>query len=159
MNRYISSLLLNILTTLAGIGGLLAGHNIISPDQVATANAAGAQLVTPLMTLSALVATWLAHLLVVWIGKRFPGLAGYLGGVTKGTAPLVLIACMSVMLPACTSPQIASYESVARAIPIKIGGSYNGLTAVYDTRSGITIYYDASGRPVAQVRKPVVPDK
>lgn len=57
----------HFLTGLATIGGVLATWNLIRPDDIATANAAGAALIEPLTVLGGLVAGGLLRAVMGWV--------------------------------------------------------------------------------------------
>ena len=157
MNAYLRSLFVNLLTTLAGLGGLLASHGVIDAASAPVANAAAAQLVTPLGILLSLIATGLTHALVAWIGKRFPGLGK---AMESGGFSVLLIGGLLltvVGLPSCSSSQLAEYQMITGAVPVTIGAEYNGLQAVYSSKTGVSLIYDASGKPVGTVALPSAP--
>ena len=70
-----------------------------------------------------------------------------------GLAPLLFAGALA----SCSPAQIAEYQTIAKVVPVKVGGSYDGVTATYDTQTGISILYDATGKPVATVVPPTPP--
>jgi hypothetical protein len=64
------------------------------------------------------------------------------------------------LMSGCSQPQIDQYKAISGAIPITVGGSYDGLTASFNSKTGITLWYDVTGKPVkATVGKPVLATK
>ena len=150
MKHYLTDLLTNCLTTLAGIGGLLLSAHLISPDQVQAANTAGAQLASPLGVIITLVATTVGHLALTLLAKYFPNVAKIIN--TSAGAGTALILGMAILLgSSCSQSQLAAYQQFASVVPITVGGSYDNITATWNSQTGITLLYNSSGKQVASV--------
>lgn len=152
----ISSAIRHTVTSLAALGGYLAAHGLINAGDVATVNAAGLTLSNALTAIgTALIARLMIYLAGVVFGK----------GVDSASASLLVLGCMGMALSviglsSCNPYQLSDYKAIASAVPITVGGTYHGLRAVYNTQTGVTIWYDAEGKPVAKATPPqVVPSK
>jgi H+/gluconate symporter-like permease len=73
----------HLLTGLATIGGLLVTWNLIAPEDVATANAAGAALIEPMTVLGGLLAGGLLRLVMGWIFSKLTGKATLLADIEQ----------------------------------------------------------------------------
>jgi len=146
ISNAIASAIRHALAALAVLGTYLASHNLISAGDVATVNGAGLTLGNALTAvITAVIARGLIWLAAILFGKSS----------APGVTPCLLLACVLFLsLASCTAPQLAEYQAITRAVPVTIGGTYNGLSASYNTQTGVTVYYDAAGKPVAQVAAP-----
>jgi hypothetical protein len=155
MNRdAIYSLLRHALTSLAALGGFLASHGVIAAGDVATVNAAGVSLGDAFsVILSAIVARVVIWLMALVFGNSGPGLGGGAGALGLLAVGLMIAGSAS----SCSTAQLSEYKAVTSAVPVQVGASYNGLTAVYSSRNGISVIYDAAGKPVGTVALPEAP--
>jgi len=139
MKSALLSYLRHLLTFLAGIGGMLAAWQLITPADVAAADAAGSQLIEPLLTLAGLLAVGVAR----WLMSLLPG--GGTAGVGKsGSAilPLSLVGMTAGLmgsLPSCSQSQLDAVKSV----PIRSCVITDYGTACYSSKSGLSVTVDA----------------
>jgi len=145
MNTLLSHLR-HYLTFLAGIGGMLLAHSLITPDQVSQANAAGAQLIEPVMVILGLVAAGVARLVISGVTKIFESIGSNGSGIWT---PVMTIGGLAMgagfigfSLPSCTSQDLAAVRSVpAKFCVVHDQGkicysNQNGLSAEVDATSG-----------------------
>lgn len=145
----LSSQLRHFLTFLAGTGTALASWAIIAPDQVAAVNAAGGELIGPLVIILGAIAAGLLRLAMGWMTKQFSDKGKTSGGTSGGKVITALLVCtMAVVmgsLPSCASyPVTATGWFKDPATGAKAVLSYSpdhklqgGITVpVYDAQTG-----------------------
>lgn len=64
-----------------------------------------------------------------------------------GLAPLLFAGALT----SCSQSQLAAYLQFASVVPITVGGSYDNITATWNSKTGITLLYNQSGQQVASV--------
>lgn len=142
MNTLLSQIR-HYLTFLAGIGGMLVAQTLITPDQVSQANAAGAQLVEPVMVIVGLVAAGVTRLIMALFAKVFESVGSlasgnwtpvWIGGLAM-TAGL-----MGFSLPSCTAADVAA----VRAVPARFCLTGDQGTVCYSNKSGLSAEVDAT---------------
>lgn len=131
-------------TFLAGIGGMLLAQTLITPDQVSQANAAGAQLVEPVMVIVGLVAAGVTRLIMALFAKVFESIGSKSAGIwtpalTVGWL-LMGAGLMGFSLPSCTAADVAA----VRAVPARFCLTGDQGTVCYSSKSGLSAEVDAT---------------
>lgn len=131
----IQSQLRHLLSFLAGLGAIFLSWNIIAPDQVAAVNAAGGQLIEPLLVIIGAAAVFIFRVVMDRMGARLSGGkdATYgkdSGGGRNGPLPLFVIFCaglglvMGFSLVSCESFQGAvSYTDLQSGVSVTAQGN------------------------------------
>lgn len=132
------------LTFLAGIGGMLLSQNVITPEEVSQANAAGAQLIEPVMVILGLVAAGVARLALSAASKFFESIrskrfwelppVAMIGGLAMGAG------FIGFSLPSCTAPDLAAL----RQVPTKFCLTSDRGAVCYSSKSGLSAEVDAT---------------
>lgn len=143
MNTLLSHLR-HYLTFLAGIGGMLLTQSLITPEEVSQANAAGAQLIEPLMVILGLVAAGVARLALSGASKFFESVGSKVSGIL---APVVTIGGLAMgagfigfSLPSCTALDLATL----RQVPTKFCLTSDRGAVCYSSKSGLSAEVDAT---------------
>lgn len=98
----IASQIRHFLTFLCGIGGMLLSAHLITPDQVDSANQAGASLVEPLSVLCGMLVAGITRLAIGYASSLFA--KGKNGG--GAVAPLIALSTAAALmggLPSCST--------------------------------------------------------
>lgn len=138
MNTLLSQIR-HYLTFLTGLGAMLLTQSLITPDQVSQANAAGAQLVEPVMVILGLVAAGVTRLVMALFSKVFESVGSlasgnwtpvWIGGLAM-TAGL-----MGFSLPSCTPVPVPARLCLVTDQGTVCYSSQSGLSAEVDASSG-----------------------
>lgn len=136
------SILRHLLTFLAGLGTLLAARSIISPEDAAAVNEAGAKLIDPLTLIAGAAGAALARWLMTLSQREGGTPSQEVGTGLQAAGGLLLagsLAGLGLTLPGCSPQQIET----ARNIPIK--ACYidkAGNQVCYSTQEGLSATID-----------------
>ena len=147
--KKINSQIRHLLTFLAGIGTYFLGLNLIDAESAEKLNAAGKDLIEPLMIFFSVLAVALSRSAMIWLGQRVPALKNLLGQSDDvkspsgggGSLPLgiLLVCAISLLcLPSC-------------------GTGLTGSLSYRDANSGAKggLAFDGEGLPHGFIRVPI----
>lgn len=119
--KKINTQIRHLLTFLAGIGTYFLGINLIDAESAEKLNAAGKDLIEPLVIFFSVLAVALSRSAMIWVGQRVPALKNLLGGERDedvkrpsgggGSLPLgiLLVCAVSLLcLPSCGTGFVGS---------------------------------------------------
>jgi len=139
MKDYLASLLRHALTALAGLGGLMLSHNLITDSDVSQVDAAGSSLACAITVIGTAV---IGRVLLTLGGKIFTGGAGETSGTSGGALLFALMGTAAgVMgcLPSCSPVTWAALKT----IPLKSCVVTDYGSACYSSKSGLSVEVDA----------------
>jgi len=139
MNTLLSQIR-HYVTFLTGLGAMLLAHSLITPDQVSQANAAGAQLVEPVMVILGLFAAGVSRLVMAGVAKSFEAIGSHASGIWTPVMTIgglsMAAGLMGFSLPSCTSAPVPTRLCLVTGQGTVCYSSKSGLSAEVDATSG-----------------------
>lgn len=142
MQTYIASLLRHAFTALAGLGGLMLSHNLITQSDVSQVDAAGSSLAC---AITVVVTAVIGRVLLTLGGKMFTGGAGESSGTSGGALLLAIGTAAGIMgcLPSCSMSGASAAWAALKSIPIHTTVVTDYGAASYSSKSGLSVEVDA----------------
>jgi len=145
----------HLLTFLAGIGTYFLGLNLIDAESAEKLNAAGKDLIEPLVVFFSVLAVALSRSAMIWLGQRVPALKNLFAGESEnddvkspsgggGSLPLgiLLVCALSLLtLPSCSG----------------VTGSVSFRDIDSGAKGGLA--FDGEGKPHGFFRLPILDPK